>query len=421
MSFIKPVPEKIKKLLKNKLIIAVVIVLLVGGGWFAWNNYFGKTNSQPTYQTSTVRKGALISSVTASGSIVQGGSVSITTQVSGIVNQVYVKDGDSVVAGQKIADVNLDVSSQQKQAAAWAGYLQAKSALESANNQFNTLQAQLFEANQNFINDAVARDLETDDPTYIQQSATWKAAENDYKNQQTSVQQAQASLSSSWLSYSQLSSTITAPMAGKVSGLTLTNGSAVTSSETESSSFGTVTLDGAKPQANVNLTEIDVIKVKVGQKVTLTLDALSDKTFTGRVTAINTNGSVSSGVTSYPTTITFDTEIDSIYPNMGVNATIITNIADNAILVPSAAVQTNNGISTVRVMKDGQPTQTIVEIGETNDTDTAILTGLKEGDIVVVSQTSSATLNTTTSPFGATRGGFGGAAPAGATQVIRMR
>jgi macrolide-specific efflux system membrane fusion protein len=96
---------------------------------------------------------------------------------------------------------------------------------------------------------------------------------------------------------------------------------------------------------------------------------------------------------------------------MAVNATIITDVENNVILVPSGAIQTSNGTSSVRVMKNGQPTSVQVEIGGSNDTQTKIISGISEGDTIVTGQTGGTTsksTGTTTSPFGNTRGGFGG-------------
>lgn len=385
----------------------IVVVVIAGILYFAGTQTILKKNAQPQYQTAQVEKGTLVTSITSSGAITSANNASITTQATGIVNEVYVKNGDFVYAGQNIASVTLDQPSLQKQAAAYASYLGAQNSLNSAKNQMNSLQAVLFQVNQTFINGAGTNDPITDDPTYIIQRANWFKAETDYKNQQNVIAQAQASLNSASLSLSQVSSIITAPISGTISNLNLTPGlpiSSVATSDTSSSSqsVGNVKLEGGNLQALVNLTEIDVTKVKVGQKVTLVLDAFSDKTFTGKVSAINTNGSVSSGVTTYPTTITFDTSTDSIYPNMAVTATIIINVKQDALLIPSGALQTQNGITSVRVLKNGNITQVEVQVGESSDTQTEIQSGISEGEEVITgtAATGASSGTTTTSPFG---------------------
>lgn len=406
----------IKWFFNNKLRVVILLILILGGGYYGYQQY-STSNTPPVYQTATVEKGTLTTSVTASGTVSQTTGATITTQATGIVAKVYVKDGDIVTAGQKIADITLDTASAQKQSAAWSSYLSAKSSLESANSNLHSLQSQLFAANQEFINDAVERELESSDPTYIQQNADWKAAEADYKNQQNVIAAAHASLNASWLSYSQLQPTIIAPMSGRISGLSLVQGMTIASSTSTTStpasiSLGTITLEGGLPQVTVNLTEIDVVKVKSGQKVILTVDALPDLGFTGVVKAINTNGSTTSNVTTYPATIAFDSAVDTIYPNMAVNATIITDIQNDVILVPLSSIQTNNDLSTVRVIKDGQVSSVQVETGKSNDTQTEIVSGINEGETIVIGQTTgvgSSVQGTTTSPFGGTSRGLGGA------------
>lgn len=423
--------------LKQSLIKKIVIIVIIAAiGWFGVRPVIlGSQQQQVQYQTSIVEKGTLITSVTASGTVSSGSSASITSSATGIVQEVYVENGDTVSEGDPIALIKLDKSSQQEQAQAWASYLSAQNTLNSAKSKMNSLKSALFKANQAFVNGKGVdnpSDEQKADPDYIQQESNWLQAEADYNNQANVIKQAEAALSSSWISYSQLSPTITAPMSGVVGNLSITPGltfsassqsdsTSATSSTGSTQTVGTITLENGTPQVVVNLTEIDVVKVKAGQKVTLTLDSHPDKTFTGKVSAVNTNGSVSSGVTTYPATITLDTAVDTIYPNMAVNATIITDIKNNVILVPSGAVQAANGASTVRVMRAGKPTAVQVEVGGSNDTQTEILSGVNVGDTVVSGQTGSAKTNSTgatTSPFGNTRG-FGGAGGGGQMFIQR--
>lgn len=425
----KSVSNGVKQLFKNRS--RAVFFLLAAGAIavFALWKIRSNTSSQPQYQTATATKGTLVTSVTASGTITSGGSVDVTTSATGIVSKVYVKDGDSVVTGQKIADITLDQNAQQRQAAAYANYLGAQSSLSSAQSKMNSLQAALFKANQAFLTDrgvANPTDGQKADPVYIEENATWLQAEADYKNQQQVISQAQSALSSSWLSYLQNSSTIVAPTSGVVSNLTVAEGVAITSSSNTSSSIssqelGKVTVPGAHLQATVSLSEIDSVNVKPDQKATLTLDAFSGKTFTGKVLIVDTNGAVSSGVTTYPTVISFDDSLPNIYPNMAVTANIITSVKDNVILVPSGAVQTSGGQTTVQILKNGQVTSVDVTAGDSNDTETEIVSGVNDGDVVVTGTASSASTSQTgtSSPFGALGGrGIGGFGGGGAVRRV---
>lgn len=393
---------------KMAAVFIVLVAMLVLGGSFFLNK--PKTL---TYQTATAIKGTLITSVSGSGTITAGTGVDITTSSGGVVDKVFVKQGDAVTVGQKIAELSLDPISSQKQIQAWASYLSAKAGADSANAKLNSLQSAEFKANQKFLTDAVARGLTTNDPTYIQQDADWKQAEADYKNQQTVIAQAHANLSSSYLSYQQTSPSILAPASGFIGSLTISPSSVIVASSDTSQKLGSISLSESSVQASINLSEIDVVKVKPSQKVTLTLDALPDKTFTGKVLSINTDGSVSSGVTTYPATISFDSTVSTIYPNMAVSAKIITDIRSGALLIPSTAIIQSNGQSSVRLMKGKDVAIIPVEVGASNDSQTEMISGLSEGDVIVTSvssgTTQSGTSGATTSPFGGLGGnrGFG--------------
>ncbi len=402
-----------KWILGSRVRLAIIIIIFLAG--FLSYKHFSTSSQQPQYQTAQVEKGTLIQSVSASGNITSANNVLVTIQSSGVVKEVLVKNGDQVSVGQTLATLTLDQASQQKAASAYASFLSTQNSLAVAQAKFNSLQSAEFTANQKFINDAVARGLTTTDPIYIEENANWLQAEADYKNQQGAVMAAQAALSSAGLTLSQVSSTITAPAAGVVKGLTITPGAIVTVTSSSSNSTSTSQVLGSiyqagSTQALVNLSEIDSINVSEGQKATLTLDAFPNKTFTGKLASINTNGVAASGVTSYPAVIIFDTSDDHIYPNMAVSAKIITKIADNVLLVPTTAIQTSNGQSTVRVIKNNQPNFVNIEVGDSNDTQTEVTSGINEGETVITGTSVAGTGSTNTSPFGAIRGfgGFGG-------------
>lgn len=413
--------DKVKNILfktrKRKIIVALVVFLLIG-----WK-LTGGSKQQPQYQTTRAEKGTLVVSVSESGQALVANRVAVTTGANGIVNHVYVKSGDTVSAGQTIADLTLDIAGAQKQAQALATYMSAKNSLDSANANLNSLQSKMFVANQAFLNDkgssSTPSDAQKADPKYIEENADWLAAEANYKNQQSVISQAQIAVSNAWLSYETVSSNIVAPLGGSITDLTIAPGMQLGGAEVSGGLSGTtlttianIKSDGL-PTISVSLSEVDAVKVKTGEKATITFDAIPNTTFTGRVLGINSTGTVAQGVTSYPATITLDTPSDKILPNMSVTANIILDVRDNVLLVPSAAVQTSSGQTTVRVMKNNAVTPFTVEVGESSDTQTEIISGLSEGDTVVTGVVSAATQQSgsgsqTASPFGVRFGGFGG-------------
>ncbi len=432
-----PVKDKfLKSSLLTRIIILAALVIIVGFGVF---KLIAGGSSQPQYQTGTATRGTLITTVTASGNISTGGTVNITTGATGTVTQLYVKNGDKVTQGQKIADVALDRDSQQRQTQAWASYLSAQTQLNNAQTSMYSLQSTMFSQWQTYTNIAENSTYQNPDgspntsnrtlPQFTTTQDNWLAAEANYQNQQNAIAQAQASLTSAYYNYQLLSSTITAPAAGTISNLAIAQGlpiSPTTSSGNSNSvttqAVGTITLPEGGVQAIVDLAEIDAAQVKTGDKATLTMAAFPNQTFTGKVLILNTNGAVSSGVTTYPATIVFDTSLPNMYPNMAVDADIITNVEDNVILVPTAAVQTTSGSSTVRILKNGQVSTVSVQTGDSDDTQTVITSGVNEGDVVVTGVTNAKTAaatTSTTSPFSAL-GGRGGGFGGGGAAAVRV-
>lgn len=426
--------QLLRPFLKKKY-IAIVLILVVA--FFVWQNFFAK-KSQPQYETATVEKGTLVVSLAESGQVSVSNRVGITTSASGVVNNVYIKNGDVVTAGEKIADITLDQAGQQRQAQAFASYMLAKSTFDSANATLYSLQSTMFAKWKTYTDIAENSTYQNSDgsPNTSNRTLTpfstvqddWFAAESNYKNQQGVIAQAQASLNNTWLAYQAASSTITAPTAGTVSDIVIAPGMQIGSSGSTSTTTtaGTSTTqviasikNEGKPSISVNLSEADATKVRSDQKASVTFDALPNKTFTGKVLGINTTGVVSSGVTSYPAIIQLDLPNESILPNMSANANIIISIDNNVLLVPSAAVSGTSGQSTARVLKDGVLTVVPIEIGNSSDTQTEILSGLSEGDNVVTGvATTQQSGASSASPFSTNLrlgggGGFGGRAGGG--------
>jgi len=424
----------IKNLFKKHRKIAIVVVVLIIGGIAALVTFGGKTQ-QPQYQTATVQKGSIISSLSESGNISTTSQATINSPTDGYIQEIYVKDGDKVNIGDKLFKVKSTATPQEQQQA-YASYLSAQNSLNSAKSQMNSLQAALFKANQAFINDkGISNPTSTDmsDPVYIEENATWLQAEANYTNQQGVINQAQVSLNSASLAYQATQdSVVTAPISGTVANISVTVGSNISassnntttsSSNSSSSSSGNSAVlkigDFSNPIVIVSASEVDIPQIKAEQKTTITLDAFTSKTFVGTVQNVDTVGTNSSGVVTYNVYLTFVSPPPDIKPGMTATAVIETARKDNVLTVPTTAVQTNNSQSYVRVLKNGQISQIPVTTGISSDTDTEITSGLSEGDTVVTSilTTQSTGSSSSTSPFSGLTGGrgFGG----GGGAVIR--
>ncbi len=209
--------------------------------------------------------------------------------------------------------------------------------------------------------------------------------------------------------------------------------------DTVSSGATIATLITKQKIAEISLNEIDAAKVKVGQKANLTFDAVDGLNITGTVAEVNLIGTVSQGVVSYTIKISFDTQDDRVKSGMSVVASIITEAKTDVLMVPGSAVKTQGTTNFVEVFEaplagstSGQgavsavlPKQQTVTIGISNDTSVEILTGLTEGQTVVIKTitTTGATTATTqaasiSSLLGGNRGGATNAAR-GATGSFR--
>lgn len=227
------------------------------------------------------------------------------------------------------------------------------------------------------------------------------------ENQRLTVKQKENSLSSAAQTLSE--HTVRAPFAGTIVDFAVNRGDEISANET------VCTVLTSQKIAEITLNEVDVAKVELGQRTTLTFDAIEDLTITGEVAEIDSLGEVSSGVVSYKVKILFDVQDDRVKPNMTVSANIILESKPDILLISSSAVKIQ-GDNYVEVLAEGKPIKKLVVVGSSNDTLVEIKEGLSEGDEVITqtisssdSQTSSASSGGSSQRTGAVRieGGMG--------------
>jgi HlyD family secretion protein len=137
--------------------------------------------------------------------------------------------------------------------------------------------------------------------------------------------------------------------------------------------------------AEITLNEVDVAKAAIGQKVTLTFDAIQDFSVSGEVMEIDALGTVSQGVVTYAVTIALDTQDERVKPGMSVSAAIITDVKQNILLVPNSAIKQQNDTEYVEIFisEIQTPRQQTIQVGLSNDTATEVISGITESDAVV--------------------------------------
>lgn len=244
--------------------------------------------------------------------------------------------------------------------------------------------------------------------------------------------------------------TLTAPFDGVMASVSVDIGaSAVMASANSSAALGTIVTD--KKLAQVTINESDIVKVRLGQKATMTFDAIDGLQLTGDVVEINTLGTVTSGVVTYKVKLAFSTNDPRILPNMSVSVDIITDSKDNVLYVPNQAVKHDangyyvekdastpgytsstkrfndasssplgtsdvnasstyrNASSTRRANRSSSTqvassatniilTRVPITIGAQNDTQTEITSGLSEGERIVLKKTTTTSTGATAAP-----------------------
>jgi HlyD family secretion protein len=202
---------------------------------------------------------------------------------------------------------------------------------------------------------------------------------------------------------------VLAPFGGTVVAVSTTTGDAVTP--------GTVAVQLADLhtlQVAVSVSEIDVSRIKLGQEVDLSLDAVSGKTFTGTVASIGYLGTTTQGVVNFPVTVVIANPDPTLKPGMTASAAVVTDKKANVLLVPNRAIHVVGGQRTVTVLFEGQQIPVQVQVGLTNDTNSEITGGqLKDGDTIVLNATTAASTTGGRGGFGGGFGGGGGPVPGG--------
>jgi HlyD family secretion protein len=150
--------------------------------------------------------------------------------------------------------------------------------------------------------------------------------------------------------------------------------------------------DLASVYVDLQISEVDLASLKVGQKATLEFDAIADKNYDGEVTEIGMIGSVSQGVVNYPVTVRIANADENIRPGMTASVTIIVDEVEDALLVPNKAIRTSSGKQAVTVLFEGQQISVPVTVGLVGDSTSQVISNqLREGDVVVINSASSTT------------------------------
>ena len=366
--------------MRKYLIYGIALLAIFCIGYKMLNRSAGGT----VYKTQKIENGDIMESITASGTINPLSTVSVGSQASGRIAEIYVDYNSVVKKGQLLALID--------QENAKATVQQREAALEIAKAQVT-----VEENNIKYYKKALNRISKLNASKYSTEKDL-EAAERDYDNsvaqlalEQAQVKQAQASLNSAQteLSYTE----IKAPVDGIVISKAVEVGQTVAASF-ETPELFSVAEDLTKMQIEASVVEADIAKVKEGQKVRFTVDSYADDYFYGTVTQVRNEATTTSNVVTYTVVIGIDNTDMKLKPGMTANVEIITAEEKGVMLVPNQALRFYIDDSDtakrykdrgVWIIKNGHPERVTVKIGVSDDDNTQILEStLKIGDEVIV-------------------------------------
>lgn len=319
----------LSKRLKRYLAIALMVILAVAalGIW----KKAGKTN--PTqYKTEQVRRGELTVIVTATGTLQPTNTVSVGSELSGIMKSVEANYNDRVKVGQVLA--KLDTSKLEAQ------ITQSKAALESTKAKVLQAQATVSETQAKLSQFKKVKELSKGKvPSQSEMDAAeaaFERAKADAASAAAAVSQAQATLQANETDL--YKSVIRSPISGVVLTRSIEPGQTVAASFQAPVLF-TLAQDLTQMELHVNVDEADIGKIREGQKATFSVSAYPNRTFEARITQARYSSTTTSGVVTYETLLKVDNTDLSLRPGMTATADITVKKVDNAILVPSAALR----------------------------------------------------------------------------------
>lgn len=361
-----------KKLRISKIWIAVVVIVIVAVA--AWAMSGGKKEEDINFKEEKVALKTLQNSVTATGTIEAVTSVTVGTQVSGIVNKLYVDYNSQVMKGQVIAE--LDKTNLLSELNT------AKANLASAQSSLNYQAANMERYKTLYKKGLVSAD------EYENALLTYRQAKEQVASSKENVQRAQTNLGYA---------TITSPIDGTVISKSVEEGQTVAASFNTPELF-TIAKDLTNMQVVANVDEADIGNVKEGDRVTFTVDAYPDDTFEGTVKQVRLEATTTNNVVTYEVVISAPNADLKLKPGLTANVTIYTQERSGVLAVANKALRFTptketvgkdmkivdcKGKNKVWTLNGNTLTAHPVTIGQSDGINTEITKGLKQGDKIV--------------------------------------
>ncbi len=300
----------------NKRIVVLVVIIASAVAFFFWKRSRAESAAgEKKYQTATVERGAVTSTVTATGTASAVTTVQVGSQVSGVIAQLYADFNSPVQQGQMVAELDptpFEAQVEQRRADV------SKAEIELRNSGIR------LDRQKRLAAEGLAPQAELE------------SAQAAFETAQAQVEQSRAALSQSEtnLRYTKIRS----PIDGVVADRQYDVGQTVAASFQAPTLF-TIAQDLTKMQIQADVDQADIGRVEIGQHAMFTVDAYPEERFHGAITQIRLNATVNQNVVTYPVIIEVPNPDEKLRPNMTANVTIDVAKVEDVVRIPNAALR----------------------------------------------------------------------------------
>jgi len=350
---------------KGRILIIIICVVVIG---IVLGIVLTRGSGQQSTVTAVnVTRGDIVKTVLVDGNLEMPNKAYLSFGVTGTVTEVLVEEGNNVTEGQVLAKLNAPSLESSVE--------MAELQVEIAEEQVKSARA-LYEIAQINLDEGGSFPDESEEVLELRvdsAKASWETAKLNLEIAELTLESAELNLEKA---------EIVAPFDGVVADITITEGKEISTAALATPAISMV--DTSEMEMRGFIDEIDIAIVKVGQAANIILDALPDEEVEGRVAFISPIGTTLIGVVYYETTITLENPVASLKDGMTATAEVIIERRDDVLLIPNRANWGTLENPMVKVYIDGQEEEREITLGLTDGINTEVLSGLEEGEKVVL-------------------------------------
>jgi len=326
------------------------------------------TSPESTLTTVNVTRGDIVRTVLADGSLGMPDKAYLSFGATGTVTEVLVDEGNNVTKDQVLA--RLDAPSLESSVEMAQLQVEiAEEGVKAARAQYEIALINLDDYDSTSIVSEEVLEERVDAA-----KASWETAKLNLEIAELSLESAELNLEKAVV--------IVAPFDGVVADISITEGKEISTATLATPAISLV--DTSEIEMRGFIDEIDIAIVQLGQEANIILDALPDEEVKGSVAFISPVGTTLAGVVSYDTTITLENPVAELRDGMSATAEIIIERRDDVLSIPNRYIRGTTENPIVVVLVDGQQEEREITLGLTDGINTEILSGLQEGEEVVL-------------------------------------